>query len=70
VGDAFLSFAGREDNLPVSQWPRAASCSPTPDSRETVRETSSNAVAELDMRLARGEIDAEDYAARKKLLNG
>lgn len=30
----------------------------------------SNAMAELDMRLARGEIDAEDYAARKKLLNG
>ncbi|MGR3452598.1 SHOCT domain-containing protein [Pseudooceanicola sp.] len=27
-------------------------------------------MAELDMRLARGEIDAEDYAARKKLLNG
>ncbi|MBL3705128.1 hypothetical protein GI582_20730 [Sulfitobacter sp. BDSS02] len=26
------------------------------------------ALAELDMRLARGEIDAEDYAARKKLL--
>lgn len=30
----------------------------------------SNAMAELDMRLARGEIDAEDYTARKKLLNG
>jgi putative membrane protein len=29
---------------------------------------STNALAELDMRLARGEIDAEDYAARKKLL--
>lgn len=28
----------------------------------------SDALAELDMRLARGEIDAEDYAARKKLL--
>lgn len=28
----------------------------------------SSALAELDMRLARGEIDAEDYAARKKLL--
>ncbi|MDK3018621.1 SHOCT domain-containing protein [Pseudodonghicola flavimaris] len=27
-----------------------------------------SALAELDMRLARGEIDAEDYAARKKLL--
>lgn len=32
--------------------------------------TGSGAMAELDMRLARGEIDAEDYAARKKLLNG
>ena len=29
-----------------------------------------DAMAELDMRLARGEIDAEDYAARKKLLAG
>lgn len=29
----------------------------------------SGAKAELDMRFARGEIDAEDYAARKKLLN-
>ena len=29
-----------------------------------------NALAELDMRLARGEIDAEDYAARRKLLAG
>lgn len=28
----------------------------------------SNAMAELDLRFARGEIDAEDYAARKKLL--
>ncbi len=27
-----------------------------------------DAMAELDMRFARGEIDAEDYAARKKLL--
>lgn len=35
-----------------------------------LRKTGANAVAELDMRLARGEIDAEDYAARKKLLNG
>lgn len=26
------------------------------------------ALAELDLRFARGEIDAEDYAARKKLL--
>lgn len=30
----------------------------------------SNAKAELDLRFARGEIDAEDYAARKKLLAG
>lgn len=29
----------------------------------------SGARAELDMRFARGEIDADDYAARKKLLN-
>ena len=29
----------------------------------------SRARAELDMRLAKGEIDAEDYAARKKLLS-
>ncbi|WP_108262689.1 SHOCT domain-containing protein [Mangrovicoccus ximenensis] len=29
-----------------------------------------DALAELDMRLARGEIDAEDYAARRKLLAG
>lgn len=28
----------------------------------------SDALSELDLRLARGEIDAEDYAARKKLL--
>jgi putative membrane protein len=28
----------------------------------------SSALAELDMRFARGDIDAEDYAARKKLL--
>lgn len=27
-----------------------------------------SALAELDMRFARGEIDAEDYAARKRLL--
>ncbi|MGX9855473.1 SHOCT domain-containing protein [Limimaricola variabilis] len=27
------------------------------------------AVAELDMRFARGEIDAEEYASRKKLLS-
>jgi putative membrane protein len=30
----------------------------------------SGAIAELDMRLARGEIDTEDYTARKKLLGG
>ena len=30
----------------------------------------SSALAELDMRFARGEVDAEDYAARKKLLAG
>lgn len=29
---------------------------------------SSDALAELDMRFARGDIDAEEYAARKKLL--
>jgi putative membrane protein len=28
----------------------------------------SNARAELDLRFAKGEIDADDYAARKKLL--
>lgn len=28
----------------------------------------SNALAELDLRFARGEIDVDDYAARKKLL--
>ena len=28
----------------------------------------SGALAELDLRFARGEIDADDYAARKKLL--
>lgn len=30
----------------------------------------SDALAELDLRFARGEIDAEDYASRKKLLGG
>lgn len=30
----------------------------------------SDALAELDLRFARGEIDADDYAARKKLLAG
>ena len=30
----------------------------------------SDALAALDMRLARGEIDADDYATRKKLLGG
>ena len=29
----------------------------------------SGALAELDLRFARGEIDADDYAARKKLLS-
>lgn len=29
---------------------------------------SSSALAELDLRFARGEIDAEEYASRKKLL--
>jgi len=28
-----------------------------------------NAAAELDLRFARGEIDADEYASRKKLLN-
>ncbi len=32
------------------------------------RNVSPNARAELDLRFARGEIDAEDYASRKKLL--
>ena len=32
--------------------------------------SSANALATLDMRFARGEIDAEEYAARKKLLTG
>jgi len=32
------------------------------------RNGSSNARSELDLRFARGEIDAEDYASRKKLL--
>ncbi|MDU8914194.1 hypothetical protein [Aestuariicoccus sp. MJ-SS9] len=30
----------------------------------------SDALSELDLRLARGEIDIDDYAARKKLLEG
>lgn len=30
----------------------------------------SDALSELDLRLARGEIDADDYAARKKRLEG
>ncbi|MCV2868734.1 SHOCT domain-containing protein [Defluviimonas sp. WL0002] len=29
-----------------------------------------DALSELDMRLAKGDIDPEDYAARKKLLGG
>lgn len=32
------------------------------------RKNASNAMAELDLRFARGEIDAEEYASRKKLL--
>jgi len=40
------------------------------DGSHQTRGGRSNALAELDMRLARGEIDAEDYAARKKLLGG
>lgn len=32
------------------------------------RKSSSNALAELDLRLARGEIDIEEYSARKKAL--
>ena len=32
------------------------------------RQRQPDAMSELDMRLAKGEIDAEDYAARKKLL--
>ncbi len=31
---------------------------------------SADALSELDLRLARGEIEADDYAARKKLLGG
>ena len=30
----------------------------------------SDALGELDMRFAKGEIDADDYTARKKLLSG
>lgn len=30
----------------------------------------SDAITELDLRFAKGEIDAEDYTARKKLLTG
>ncbi|MCK0166666.1 SHOCT domain-containing protein [Jannaschia sp. S6380] len=30
----------------------------------------SDAMSELDLRFAKGEIDAEDYTARKKLLTG
>lgn len=33
------------------------------------RERASGARAELDLRFARGEIDAEDYASRRKLLD-
>ena len=34
------------------------------------RSRKSDAMSELDLRLAKGEIDAEDYSARKKLLTG
>ena len=37
---------------------------------EHSRTKPSDALNELDMRLARGEIDAEEYSARKKLLGG
>ncbi len=33
------------------------------------RQDSNKAMAELDLRFARGEIDADEYASRKKLLN-
>lgn len=38
------------------------------DAQSTGR-SATGALTELDMRFARGEIDAEDYAARKKLLS-
>ena len=34
------------------------------------RQDKTDAIGELDLRLARGEIDTDDYAARKKLLTG
>ena len=34
-----------------------------------LQQRTSNALAELDLRFARGEIDAEEYASRKKLLS-
>ncbi len=39
------------------------------DSGSSVR-GKSDAMTELDLRFAKGEIDAEDYTARKKLLTG
>lgn len=36
---------------------------------EMAQKGSSRALAELDMRLAKGEIDADEYAERKKLLS-
>ena len=38
--------------------------------REGGKKGTSDALDELDLRLAKGEIDAEDYTARKKLLTG
>ena len=34
-----------------------------------LQQRTSNAMSELDLRFARGEIDAEEYASRKKLLS-
>lgn len=36
----------------------------------TTNSGKSDAIRELDLRFAKGEIDAEDYAARKKMLSG
>ena len=36
---------------------------------EAPHKKQSTAIVELDLRFARGEIDAEEYATRKKLLN-
>lgn len=35
----------------------------------TAQQAENSALAELDMRLARGEIDIDDYTARKKMLS-